>query len=94
MASAYEHELEAERPPFALLDARSPTSCAAVDKDQLDRIVLCTSEIVTNAIEHGAPPIELGSPTRRHGSSRGRRHVAIAPSRVSARRPASAAGAC
>jgi anti-sigma regulatory factor (Ser/Thr protein kinase) len=30
-----------------------------VDDDQLDRIVLCTSEIVTNAIEHGAPPIDL-----------------------------------
>lgn len=30
-----------------------------LDEEQLDRAVLCTSEIVTNAIEHGAPPIEL-----------------------------------
>ena len=31
----------------------------ALDTDTLDRLLLCTSEVVTNAIEHGAPPIEL-----------------------------------
>jgi anti-sigma regulatory factor (Ser/Thr protein kinase) len=32
---------------------------SALDADALDRLLLCTSEVVTNAIEHGAPPIEL-----------------------------------
>jgi anti-sigma regulatory factor (Ser/Thr protein kinase) len=30
-----------------------------LDRDAVDRLLLCTSEVVTNAIEHGAPPIEL-----------------------------------
>jgi anti-sigma regulatory factor (Ser/Thr protein kinase) len=60
MASAYEQKLEAE--PTSVRAARRAVTDrlrSSVDTDQLDRIVLCTSEIVTNAIEHGAPPIEL-----------------------------------
>lgn len=30
-----------------------------VGDDMLDRITLCVSELVTNAIDHAAPPIEL-----------------------------------
>lgn len=30
-----------------------------VEPDLLDRVLLCTSEVVTNAIDHGAPPIDL-----------------------------------
>src|SRR5688572_19913370 len=60
MVTSYEQELEAEATSVrtarrAVTDRLGDT----VDVDQLDRIVLCTSEIVTNAIEHGAPPIEL-----------------------------------
>jgi anti-sigma regulatory factor (Ser/Thr protein kinase) len=58
--SAYEQQLEAE--PTSVRAARHAVTVqlrSALDQDQLDRLVLCTSEIVTNAIEHGAPPIEL-----------------------------------
>ena len=60
MTRAYEQRLEAV--PTSVRAARRAVRDrlrSRVDADQLDRIVLCTSEIVTNAIEHGAPPIEL-----------------------------------
>ena len=60
MTSAYEQELSAE--PTSVRAARRAVRDrlrSIVDGDQLDRIALCTSEIVTNAIEHGAPPIDL-----------------------------------
>lgn len=30
-----------------------------IDGEQLERLLLCTSEIVTNAVEHGAPPVVM-----------------------------------
>jgi anti-sigma regulatory factor (Ser/Thr protein kinase) len=29
------------------------------DEDIVDRVLLCTSELVTNALEHGGPPVEV-----------------------------------
>ena len=29
------------------------------DEDVVDRVLLCTSELVTNALEHGGPPVEV-----------------------------------
>ena len=60
MVTSYEQELEAEATSVGTARRTVADRLAdSVDDDQLDRIVLCTSEIVTNAIEHGAPPIEL-----------------------------------
>ncbi len=60
MISAHEQRLEAD--PASVRAARRALSevvDGAADGDQLDRLLLCASETVTNAIEHGAPPIEL-----------------------------------
>jgi anti-sigma regulatory factor (Ser/Thr protein kinase) len=32
---------------------------AALPEDDLEGVLLATSEVVTNAVEHGAPPIDL-----------------------------------
>jgi anti-sigma regulatory factor (Ser/Thr protein kinase) len=32
-----------------------------VDEEVVDRVLLCTSELVTNAIEHGGPPVEVNA---------------------------------
>jgi anti-sigma regulatory factor (Ser/Thr protein kinase) len=34
-------------------------SVGDLSDDELDHLLLCTSEVVTNAVEHGAAPIEL-----------------------------------
>jgi anti-sigma regulatory factor (Ser/Thr protein kinase) len=60
MVSAYEQRLEPA--PTSVRTARRAVTDqlhTAVDAEQLDCLVLCTSELVTNAIEHGAPPIAL-----------------------------------
>ena len=94
MASAYEQELEAE--PTSVRAARRAVTDrlrSAVDQDQLDRIVLCTSEIVTNAIEHGAPPIELRvATTDGTRACRGPRHLAAAAPARRKPRPTSLRG--
>lgn len=54
------HRLEAS--PASVRAARRAVAEAVegrVDGDALDRLLLCASETVTNAIEHGQPPIEL-----------------------------------
>lgn len=80
-----EHPLDPE--PLAARAARRAVAELVGDllhPDELDGLLLATSELVTNAVEHGAPPIELvvergpdrvrvvvkdGSPLRpRHGS--------------------------
>lgn len=80
-----EHPLDPE--PLAARAARRAVTELVGDllqPDELDGLLLATSELVTNAVEHGAPPIELvvergpervriivkdGSPLRpRHGS--------------------------
>jgi anti-sigma regulatory factor (Ser/Thr protein kinase) len=48
--------------PAAVRAARRAVSDVArqvVGDDDLDGVLLATSEVVTNAVEHGAPPIEL-----------------------------------
>jgi anti-sigma regulatory factor (Ser/Thr protein kinase) len=41
-------------------------SAPDLPQDELDEMLLCTSEVVTNAVEHGAPPIELVVQRRDH----------------------------
>lgn len=58
--SDYEQELAAH--PSAARAARGTVTSllgTVLDADALDRALLCTSEVVTNAIEHGAPPFGL-----------------------------------
>lgn len=58
--SAHDQELAAD--PSAARAARGTVADvlgAVLDADALDRALLCTSEVVTNAIEHGAPPFGL-----------------------------------
>lgn len=58
--SDYEQELAAD--PSAARAARGTVAAVlgtVLDADTLDRALLCTSEVVTNAIEHGAPPFGL-----------------------------------
>lgn len=60
MISARKQRLEAD--PASVRAARRAVAevvDGAADGDELDRLLLCASETVTNAIEHGAPPIEL-----------------------------------
>jgi anti-sigma regulatory factor (Ser/Thr protein kinase) len=48
--------------PLSVRAARRTVTEAMVDvlpPGELDELVLCTSEVVTNAVEHGATPIEL-----------------------------------
>jgi anti-sigma regulatory factor (Ser/Thr protein kinase) len=60
MVRAFEQQLEAVATSVrAARRAVMERLSSSLDADQLDRAVLCTSEIVTNAIEHGSPPIEL-----------------------------------
>lgn len=48
--------------PVSVRRARR-TVCRALGEallpDEMDELLLCTSEVVTNALEHGAEPIEL-----------------------------------
>lgn len=62
MSTAYaaEHRLAAQPASVraarrVLLDALE----AVVDEDRLECLLLATSEVVTNAVEHGAAPIDL-----------------------------------
>ncbi|MBA2282348.1 MAG: ATP-binding protein [Actinomycetota bacterium] len=60
MTRAHAQRLEAD--PASVRTARRAISevvDGAADGDQLDRLLLCASETVTNAIEHGEPPIDF-----------------------------------
>ena len=60
MNTAHDVRLEAE--PASVRAARRAVSdvvAGVVGGDELDRLLLCASETVTNAIEHGEPPIQL-----------------------------------
>jgi anti-sigma regulatory factor (Ser/Thr protein kinase) len=46
-----------EAPRMARSFVRS--ALGAADQDTLDRVALCVSELVTNAVDHARPPIEL-----------------------------------
>jgi anti-sigma regulatory factor (Ser/Thr protein kinase) len=60
MVRAFEQRLDATATSVrAARRAVTDRLSSLLDEERLDRAVLCTSEIVTNAIEHGAPPIEL-----------------------------------
>ena len=54
-------EVQLAPDPLSVRTARRAVidSLAGLDADRLDDVLLCTSEVVTNAVEHGAPPIEL-----------------------------------
>jgi anti-sigma regulatory factor (Ser/Thr protein kinase) len=60
MLSGYETRLAAETSSVRVA-RRAVTELLGgeVDPETLEQVVLCTSEVVTNAIEHGAPPIDL-----------------------------------
>lgn len=62
MPTVSDHEQELAANPGAARVARGTVAAvlgAVLDADTLDRALLCTSEVVTNAIEHGAPPYGL-----------------------------------
>ncbi|MGH9135686.1 MAG: ATP-binding protein [Acidimicrobiales bacterium] len=53
------HRLAAESASVRLARHAVRDVVPGLDGDTLDRLLLCTSEIVTNAVEHGTPPIDL-----------------------------------
>jgi len=60
VANVAEHQLAPE--PLSVRAARRVVGDAVRDQvspDALDDLLLATSEVVTNAVEHGAPPISL-----------------------------------
>ena len=61
MSVVREHAVSLETEPAAVRDARRSVAAflEGWNVDTVDRAVLCTSELVTNAIEHGAPPVVL-----------------------------------
>lgn len=62
MATRYPAEHRLVAAPSSVRTARRAVLDAVGDTlhpDGLDAVLLATSEVVTNALEHGAPPIEL-----------------------------------
>lgn len=56
------HEQELAAEPGSARVARTTVERvlgSVLDGDAMDRALLCTSEVVTNAVEHGHPPIAL-----------------------------------
>ncbi|MBA2495849.1 MAG: ATP-binding protein [Acidimicrobiia bacterium] len=62
MPTVSDHDQELAADPSAARAARGMVVAVlgtVLDTDALDRALLCTSEVVTNAIEHGVPPFGL-----------------------------------
>lgn len=56
-----EWQITLDAEPASVREARSSLEARLrhLDQDTLERVVLCASEVVTNAIEHGQPPIAV-----------------------------------
>lgn len=59
MMSGHEQRLAADTASVRVARRVVTDLLTDIDEDVLEQLVLCTSEVVTNAIEHGAPPIDL-----------------------------------